>query len=72
VQTTDDVGQKWQINNISAKNPCIQRVNEAAPKELSDELQIPRPMINQVLYRLMELEKIERIGLGRATRYRLK
>ena len=50
----------------------MQRVNEAAPKELSEELQIPRPTINQVLNRLMELGKIERVGLGRATRYRLK
>ena len=50
----------------------LQTVGEAPPKELADELGIPRPTINQVLNRLMELERIERIGLGRGTRYRLK
>lgn len=48
----------------------LERVNEATPKELSEELDIPRPTINQVLNRLMDLGKIERLGLGRGTRYR--
>jgi Fic family protein len=50
----------------------MQRVGEATPKELADELQIPRPTINQVLNRLIELGEIERLGLGRGTRYRVK
>jgi Fic family protein len=50
----------------------IQTVDEATPKELSEELQIPRPTINQVLNRLIDLGKIERLGLGRATRYKMK
>ena len=44
---------------------------EVTPKELSDNLGIPRPTINQVLNRLIDLKKIERIGLGRGTRYRV-
>jgi Fic family protein len=40
------------------------------PKELSENLGIPRPTINQVLNRLIDLKKVERIGLGRGTRYR--
>lgn len=44
---------------------------EVTPKELSEMLDIPRGSINQVLNRLMTLKKIERLGLGRATRYRV-
>ncbi len=47
------------------------QVGEATPKELSKMLRIPRPTINQVLNKLMSLRKIERLGLGRATRYRV-
>jgi Fic family protein len=50
----------------------LQTAREVTPKELSDTLRIPRPTINQVLNRLMELDKIERIGLGRGTRYRVR
>ena len=50
----------------------MQNTREVTPKELSDELGIPRPTINQVLNRLIHLDKIERIGLGRGTRYRVK
>ena len=50
----------------------MQAAREVPPKQLSDELGIPRPTINQVLNRLLVLEKIERIGLGRGTRYRVK
>jgi Fic family protein len=50
----------------------MQAAREATPKQLSAELGIPRPTINQVLNRLLELNRIERIGFGRATRYRVK
>jgi len=49
----------------------MQEVSEAAPRELSEQLGIPRPTINQVLNKLLDLKKIERLGLGRATRYRI-
>lgn len=48
----------------------FQTVDEAAPGELSKKLKIPRPTVNQVLSRLIQFKKIERIGLGRSTRYR--
>lgn len=44
---------------------------EVTPKELSEMLNIPRGTINQVLNRLMSLKRIERLGLGRGTRYRV-
>ena len=50
----------------------FQQVEEVAPKELVEELDIPRPTINQVLNRLLDLDKIERLGVGRGTRYRVK
>lgn len=45
---------------------------EVTPKELSEALDIPRGTIGQVLTRLMTLKRIERLGLGRGTRYRVK
>ncbi len=50
----------------------MQQRSDVSPKELSESLSIPRPTINQVVNRLMALQKIERFGLGRATRYRLR
>ncbi len=47
-------------------------VDEVPPRELSEKLGIPRSTINQVLNKLMGLDKVERIGLGRSTRYRAK
>ncbi len=40
------------------------------PLEISRETSIPRPTINQVLNKLLRLKWIERIGVGRTTRYR--
>ena len=49
----------------------MQEVGETTPKELAEKLGIPRPTINQVLTRLLDLDKIERLGSGRGTRYRV-
>jgi Fic family protein len=49
----------------------LQAVNEAAPRTLSERLDIPRSTINQVVNKLIDLGMIERIGMGRATRYRV-
>ncbi|MBF0523149.1 MAG: Fic family protein [Candidatus Omnitrophica bacterium] len=45
-------------------------VEEATPGEIAQNAKIARPTVNQVLDKLMRLKKIERIGLGRSTRYR--
>ncbi|MBI4242715.1 MAG: hypothetical protein HY606_01380 [Planctomycetes bacterium] len=50
----------------------LQMVEEATPMEISKKTNVARPTVNQVLEKLLELNKIERIGLGRATRYRKK
>ena len=49
----------------------MQDAIEVTPRELSETLGIPRPTINQVLDRLLDLKRIERLGLGRGTRYRV-
>ena len=48
----------------------FQNADEVTASDLVSKLEIPRPTINQVLLRLIKFKKIERIGLGRSTRYR--
>lgn len=45
-------------------------VPEATPAEISEKTKVARPTINQALDKLLRLKKIERIGLGRTTRYK--
>jgi Fic family protein len=46
-------------------------VGEAAPREISKNTGVPRPTINQVINRLLDLKIIERMGQGATTRYRM-
>ena len=48
----------------------LQTVEETSPGEISKKAKVARPTVNQVLGKLLRLKKIERIGLGRTTRYR--
>ncbi len=48
----------------------LQRTGEASPAQIFQATNISRPTINQALNKLLRLKKIERFGLGRATRYR--
>ena len=48
----------------------LQKVDEATPGEIAKEAKVARPTVNQALDRLLRLKKVERIGLGRSTRYR--
>ncbi|MBI1870629.1 MAG: Fic family protein [Chlamydiae bacterium] len=48
----------------------LQTVEEASPGKIAKEAQVARPTVNQALDRLLRLKKVERFGLGRATRYR--
>jgi Fic family protein len=45
---------------------------EITPLEIYTSTNIPRPTINQALSKLLKLKWIEKIGLGRATRYKVK
>jgi Fic family protein len=48
----------------------LQEVKEATPGEIAKKAKIVRPTVNQALNRLLRLKKVERIGMGRSTRYR--
>lgn len=48
----------------------LQQVDEAAPGEIAKKAKVARPTVNQALDKLLRLKRIERIGLGRSTRYR--
>jgi len=48
----------------------LEGVGEASPREIAKNAKVARPTVNQALNRLMRLKKVERIGLGRSTRYR--
>ena len=48
----------------------LKNVSETTPREISKETGVPRPTINQVINKLLDLKMIERIGQGATTRYR--
>lgn len=49
----------------------LQQVRQASPLELARKTHTARSTISQVLNKFLKLKRIERIGLGRSTRYRL-
>lgn len=49
----------------------LEKNKEATPSEISDKTQVARPTVNQALEKLLNLKKVERIGMGRSTRYRI-
>lgn len=60
------------LSPIQAKAWEYIKVNaEVSPRELANELDIPRPTINQVANRLLGMKLIMRIGMGRSVRYRV-
>ncbi|MBP9865859.1 MAG: Fic family protein [Candidatus Omnitrophica bacterium] len=62
--------EKLLSSNQLAVLEYFQTAEEVTPIELSKKLKIARPTVGQILSRLMQFKKIERIGLGRSTRYR--
>jgi len=48
----------------------LQAVEEASPREISAKTGIALPTVAQSLNKFMLLKKIERVGLGRSTRYK--
>ncbi len=48
----------------------LQTVDETSPGEIAEKTKVARPTVNQAIDRLMRLNKVERIGMGRSTRYR--
>lgn len=48
----------------------LKKIDSAAPGEIAQNTKIAQPTVRQALNKLLRLKKIERIGLGRSTRYR--
>ncbi len=48
----------------------LDTVSEAAPGMIASATGVPRPTVTQVLDKLLRLGAVERLGLGRSTRYR--
>jgi len=48
----------------------LQIVEEATPKDIARETKVARPTVNQAINSLLRLKKVERLGLGRSTRYK--
>ena len=47
----------------------LQKVKEATPRDIAKNTKIARPTVNQALEKLISIKKVERIGMGRSTRY---
>lgn len=45
-------------------------VHEATPGRITEATGVARPTVSQVLTKLVEMKRVERIGMGRTTRYR--
>lgn len=48
----------------------LQKVDETTPKELAKKTKVAYATVRQTLYKLLGLKKIERVGMGRSSRYR--
>lgn len=48
----------------------LNKVNESAPLEIAEKTKIAYGTVRQALDKLMRLKKVERIGMGRSTRYK--
>ncbi len=49
----------------------MQSVQEAIPGDIARHTKVVRITVNQALTKLLQLKRIERLGMGRSTRYRL-
>lgn len=66
---SEDVEKLLSPKQLAVWN-YLREVAEATPLEICKKTKITKSTVIQVLNRLIKLKKIERIGMGRATRYR--
>lgn len=74
-QIAVDLLSKESIEKILSPNQLkvweyLQTVEESTPGKISQSTKVTRVTVSQVLNKLMELKKVERIGFGATTRYR--
>ncbi len=68
---TGESGEKLLSEKQLAVLRCLQHVREATPLEITKKVSIARPTVNQAIERLIQMGRVERIGQGRGTRYRV-
>ena len=66
---SEDVEKLLSPKQLAVWN-YVREVAEATPLEICKKTKIAKSTVIQALNRLIKLKKIERIGMGRATRYR--
>jgi len=67
--TQEDIEKILSPKQLAVWN-YLQDVSEAAPAEIVEKTKVAAPTVYQALTKLIKLKKVERIGLGRGTRYR--
>ncbi len=77
VETAQELLSDQNIEKILSQKQLsvwryIESLNEVTPGDIAKQTSIARPTVNQALEKLLQLKRIERIGLGRSTRYRKK
>lgn len=75
-QSIDEKKFNKSINQIlSSKQLAVleslTKTKEVAPGQIAKKTKIARPTVNQALDKLIRLKKVERIGMGRGTRYKI-
>ena len=65
----ENIEKLLSVKQLSVWN-YLQSVDEATPMEIALNAKVARVTVNQVLDKLLKLKKIERLGMGRSTRYR--
>lgn len=63
--------EKTLSRNQLAAWQYLQKVTEATPREIAKNAGIARPTVNQIMDKFIRLKKVERLGLGRSSRYRI-
>lgn len=49
----------------------LQKVKDSGPLEISEKTSVAHATVKQALQKILQLKKIERIGMGRSIRYRV-
>lgn len=75
-KTAVELSQKERIEVLLSEKQLavwhfILEKKETTPKEIREALNMPTVTILQVLNKLLDMKKIERLGAGRSTRYRV-
>lgn len=48
----------------------LQKAKESSPGEIARQTKVAQPTVRQTLNKLLRLKKVERVGLGRSTKYK--